>query len=51
MMYVARGSAHETLDRPQMKETLFAALDALGPRERVLVLPPDFTVFIHRPAS
>ncbi|HON46786.1 MAG TPA: lactate racemase domain-containing protein, partial [Kiritimatiellia bacterium] len=45
MMYVARGSAHETLDRPQMKETLFAALDALGPRERVLVLPPDFTRF------
>ena len=45
MVYVARGAARETLDQPQMKQTLFAALDALGPRERVLVLPPDFTRF------
>ena len=45
MVYVARGAARETLDRPQMKQALFAALDALGPRNRVLVLPPDFTRF------
>ena len=45
MVYVARGAARETLDRPQMKQKLSAALDALGPRNRVLVLPPDFTRF------
>jgi nickel-dependent lactate racemase len=27
----------------QIKETLYAALDEIGPRKRVLIIPPDFT--------
>ena len=45
MLYYARGSVDEVLDRSQMKKGLFEALDRLGPRKKVLVLPPDFTRF------
>ncbi|MDR2849984.1 MAG: lactate racemase domain-containing protein [Verrucomicrobiota bacterium] len=45
MLYTAIGAAGDRLDRPQMKQALFDALDKLGPRNKVLALPPDFTRF------
>jgi len=45
MLYYARGSEKDVIGRAQMKEALFEALDRLGPRRKVLVLPPDFTRF------
>ncbi len=45
MLYYGRGGAAETLDAARMKKGLFEALDKLGPRKRVLALPPDFTRF------
>ena len=45
MLYYARGAATDVIDRDQMKQGLFEALDKLGPRQKVLILPPDFTRF------
>lgn len=45
MIYSGTGSVETKLDKAQMKKILFEALDKLGPRKRVLVIPPDFTRF------
>lgn len=45
MIYYERGFAKDVLDADVLKQGLFAALDALGPRQRVLAIPPDFTRF------
>ena len=45
MLYFARGSAKDKLSPDDLREGLFKALDQLGPRNRVLVVPPDFTRF------
>ncbi len=45
MLYYGRGAVSDALDPAQMKRGLFDALDKLGPRNKVLVLPPDFTRF------
>jgi nickel-dependent lactate racemase len=44
-VYLARGSETADLD---LQQSFFEALDALGDRRRVLVLPPDFTRFHSR---
>ncbi|MBN1557926.1 MAG: DUF2088 domain-containing protein [Lentisphaerae bacterium] len=43
MLFYERGSAHEVLGPDDLRAGLFEALDALGPRERVLAVPPDIT--------
>ncbi len=43
MIFYARGSKHETISDDELREGVFEALRALGPRRRVLVVPPDFT--------
>lgn len=43
MLYFERGSPHETLGDATLRAGLVAALDRLGPRRRVLVIPPDYT--------
>ena len=43
MLYFARGSATDELSETDLRAGLFAALERLGPRQRVLVVPPDFT--------
>jgi nickel-dependent lactate racemase len=45
MLYCELGSATARLTEPELRQALFAALDRLGPRRRVLVVPPDFTRF------
>ncbi len=45
MIYLDIGGVSSKLGRDELKTALFAALDKLGPRKRVLVLPPDFTRF------
>jgi nickel-dependent lactate racemase len=45
MMYFSRGSATDSLDRNALREGLTAALEKLGPRKKVLAIPPDFTRF------
>ena len=45
MLYFARGSASAELSVADLRQGLFRALDRLGPRRRVLAVPPDFTRF------
>lgn len=45
MQYFARGSVTDVLGPDELKEGLFSALDKLGPRNKVLAIPPDYTRF------
>ncbi|MEI6645553.1 MAG: lactate racemase domain-containing protein [bacterium] len=45
MLYSGTGSVDTHLDSAQLKKILVEALDKLGPRKRVLIIPPDFTRF------
>jgi nickel-dependent lactate racemase len=45
MLYFERGSPTETLTVDDLWAGMVRALDQLGPRHRVLVVPPDFTRF------
>src|SRR5947209_560774 len=44
-LYFCDGSATPEVNPEQARAGLFAALDKLGARKRVLALPPDFTRF------
>ena len=46
--FYARGSKLETISDDELREGLHHALRALGPRRRVLAVPPDFTRFHSR---
>ncbi len=43
MLYYARGNARDTLGEDDLRKGLFETLDRLGPRRRVLAVPPDIT--------
>ena len=45
MLYYERGSATDKLTTDDLRAGLFQALDRIGPRQRVLAVPPDFTRF------
>jgi nickel-dependent lactate racemase len=42
-LFVAHGNAQTEISSTELRALLFAALDQLGPRNRVLVIPPDIT--------
>jgi len=43
MLYYSRGSERENLSADDLKRGLYAALEKLGTKRRVLALPPDIT--------
>jgi nickel-dependent lactate racemase len=45
MLYFAKGSVDAELDDADLRVGLYTALEKLGLRRRVLVVPPDFTRF------
>ncbi len=45
MLYYQRGSETDVLTSEDLKKALKIALDQLGPKKRVLAIPPDFTRF------
>ncbi len=45
MLYYAKGSPDTVLTNDDLRSALVSALDQLGTRDKVLVLPPDFTRF------
>ena len=47
-VYFARQSESSELSDAQLREGLFTALEKLGPRKKVLILPPDFTRYHSR---
>jgi nickel-dependent lactate racemase len=48
MLYYSRGSEQDNLSAEDLKAGLVAALDKLGAKKKVLVLPPDITRFYSR---
>lgn len=48
MIYFQAGSENSALSSDHLREGLYSALDRLGRRNRVLVVPPDFTRFHSR---
>jgi len=48
MLYYARGGINESLSADDLKQGLHAALAKLGPKRKVLAVPPDFTRFHSR---
>ena len=47
-LYLAKGSPHAELTSEELKPLLFAALDKLGARKKVLAVPPDMTRYHSR---
>jgi nickel-dependent lactate racemase len=45
VLFYSRGSETDNLPSHDLKEGLRAALDKLGPKRKVLAVPPDFTRF------
>ncbi|MDR1779411.1 MAG: lactate racemase domain-containing protein [Tannerella sp.] len=48
MIYFERGAREYAFSHQELKQAVFTALDKLGERRRVLVIPPDFTRFHSR---
>jgi len=48
MLYFEKGSPTYAFRSEEIKEVVFAALDKLGARKKVLAIPPDFTRFHSR---
>ncbi|HTY63995.1 MAG TPA: lactate racemase domain-containing protein [Acidobacteriota bacterium] len=48
MILFSRGSAQMALSPVEIREALFASLDRLGEKRRVLAVPPDFTRYHSR---
>ncbi|MBR0300678.1 MAG: DUF2088 domain-containing protein, partial [Bacteroidales bacterium] len=45
MLYYARGSKTDRISPEEVREALKQVFDAMGPKKRVLAIPPDFTRF------
>ena len=45
MLYFARGSKNDNITPEEVRAALSGVFDKMGPRKRVLALPPDFTRF------
>jgi len=43
MLYYSKGSVSTDLSRDDLKEGLYSALDKLGPKNKVIAVPPDIT--------
>ncbi len=48
MLHFAAGSSTTEFSDDQLRDALFGVLEKLGPRERVIAVPPDFTRFHSR---
>lgn len=48
MLFFEKGDEHENLTATDLKEGLYAALDKLGAKQKVLAVPPDITRFYSR---
>jgi nickel-dependent lactate racemase len=48
MLYYEQGAPTKAFGREEIKKALFDTFDRLGPRKKVLAIPPDFTRFHSR---
>ena len=45
MLYFSRGSKDDRITPDEVRRILKETFDKMGPRKRVLAIPPDFTRF------
>jgi nickel-dependent lactate racemase len=45
MIFYKSGSENTVIDQNDLKDGLYSALEKLGPRNKILIVPPDFTRF------
>ena len=45
MLFFERGDKTDTIDAEGLRDALRQTLEALGPRKKVLAIPPDITRF------
>lgn len=43
MLYYARGSKTDVITPDQVRDALFSVFEAMGPKKRVMAIPPDYT--------
>ena len=48
MIWFEKGSSHTVLSDEDLRSGLFEALEKLGPRKKVLAIPPDITRFYSK---
>jgi len=48
MLYFSKGAPDFAFSHGELRSAIFEALDKLGPKQKVLVIPPDFTRFFSR---
>lgn len=48
MVYYSEGSGEKVFTKAELKTALYEAFDKIGPRKRVLIIPPDITRFHSR---
>jgi nickel-dependent lactate racemase len=48
MLYYRRGHKEDNLSASELREGLYAALEKIGPRKKVIAIPPDITRFPSR---
>ncbi|MDR0538772.1 MAG: lactate racemase domain-containing protein [Tannerellaceae bacterium] len=48
MLYYKKGSPDFTFSKEELKQAIFSVFNSLGQKNRVLVIPPDFTRFHSR---
>ena len=48
MLLFGKGGPEYAFSHEELREAVFTALEKLGPRHKVLVIPPDFTRFFSR---
>ena len=48
MIYFKSGSENTVLGPKEIEAGIYSALDKLGTRKKVLIIPPDFTRFHSR---
>jgi nickel-dependent lactate racemase len=48
MIYFEKGNPDFAFTHDELKKSVFATFDKLGPKQKVLVIPPDFTRFYSR---
>ncbi len=45
MLFFKKGGTETVIGTRELEESVFGVLEALGPRKKILVIPPDFTRF------
>jgi nickel-dependent lactate racemase len=45
MLYLSKGSTETAISAERLKELVFSSLEKLGPKHKILIIPPDFTRF------